>query len=55
MCEDEIERRSESEYKNQDVLLNRLEQVLEALELLPDRFKDISKPEDFSALLSLQP
>lgn len=49
MFSDEDSPESGIEYENQDLLLNRLEQMLEALELLPGRFKDISKPEDFFA------
>lgn len=49
MSESEFGNGPTSEYENQDILLNRLEQMLEALELLPDRFKDIHKPEDFFA------
>lgn len=30
-----------NEYENQNILLNRLKQILEALELFPDRLKDI--------------
>ncbi|MFG3818207.1 HepT-like ribonuclease domain-containing protein [Limnothrix redekei] len=31
------------------ILLERLEEILEALERIPDRLQDISKPEDFLA------
>lgn len=33
-------------------LVDRLKRILEALELIPGRFKDISKPEDFFATLA---